>query len=439
MMPDDRPPCAVLPGTGARTGGPSLPQLLRAEVIDPAIVAAGHDPFSIDLDAAESTPALIDLFLLCPLAVVEASLAERPDVAHAVGLREGVRPGRTVFWSAGQRDAPSAGIAKHVVFLEVDGDARIVDAAAAVALLRDALEHALGAVPAAAQELLRWEAPQDVPHAKTDRFREARYAPGIKADLAAARTAGADAVRDVHRRIRPLAGVEVGVLVDLLLSYRAVGAWSDAVALAEAMPQPLRHSTLVREQLAFALNRAGRRDDAARILEGVIAAGHGTAETWALLGRVRKDLWEAARRDGRQHSGHLLDDAIAAYLRGFELDWRDAYPGINAVTLMELREPPDVRRERLVPLVVYAVERRIDERGGDYWDHASRLELAVLARDEAAARTSLRDALANMRERWEAETTARNLRLIAEARERRGEAVPWAADIEDALRARATG
>jgi hypothetical protein len=43
-----------------------------------------------------------------------------------------------------------------------------------------------------------------------------------------------------------------------------------------------------------------------------------------------------------------------------------------------------------------------------------------------------------MREKWEPETTARNLRLIREARAKRGEAVPWAYAIESALVARTT-
>ena len=72
-------------------------------------------------------------------------------------------------------------------------------------------------------------------------------------------------------------------------------------------------------------------------------------------------------------------------MRGFEADWRDAYPGINAVTLMELCDPPDPRQQQLLPVVAYAVERRIAAGKPDYWDHATRLELAVLARDEAKA------------------------------------------------------
>jgi hypothetical protein len=84
------------------------------------------------------------------------------------------------------------------------------------------------------------------------------------------------------------------------------------------------------------------------------------------------------------------------------------------------------------------VERRISAAKPDYWDHATRLELAVLGKDEATASEALGDALAAVREPWEPETTARNLRLIGEARERRRETVTWAREVEDAL-TRASG
>jgi hypothetical protein len=129
----------------------------------------------------------------------------------------------------------------------------------------------------------------------------------------------------------------------------------------------------------------------------------------------------------------MLKKAIDAYRKGFEADWRDAYPGVNAVTLMELKEPPDPERLKLLPVVRYAVERKIAAGRPDYWDHATQLELAVLAQLEMPATEALADALAGVREAWEPETTLRNLRLIHEARNRRGEKVGWADSIEDAL------
>lgn len=57
----------------------------------------------------------------------------------------------------------------------------------------------------------------------------------------------------------------------------------------------------------------------------------------------------------------------------------------------------------------------------------------MLEMDEAAANAALAQALACLREGWEAETTLRNLRLIRAARARRGIALAWAAEVESAL------
>jgi hypothetical protein len=106
---------------------------------------------------------------------------------------------------------------------------------------------------------------------------------------------------------------------------------------------------------------------------------------------------------------------------------------------MELREPPDPRRKGLIPVVGYAVERKIAAGQPDYWDHATRLELAVLAGEQRRAEDALAAALAKVREVWEPETTLRNLKLIREARERRGKAQPWLTTIEGELANQAAG
>jgi hypothetical protein len=223
---------------------------------------------------------------------------------------------------------------------------------------------------------------------------------------------------------------ESGALVDLLLSYRAVKAWSDMVALVERMPAPLRESVLVQEQFGFALNRDERSQDAERVLVELIARRGASSETYGILGRVYKDRWEQALKenDTALASG-LLRKAADAYRKGFETDWRDAYPGIHAVTLMELMEPPDPRRLALLPVVRYAVDRKIAAGRPDYWDYASQVELAVLASDEHAANEALGQGLANIRESWEPQASARNLRLINDARARRGQPLSWLREI----------
>jgi hypothetical protein len=160
-----------------------------------------------------------------------------------------------------------------------------------------------------------------------------------------------------------------------------------------------------------------------------------SSETYGILGRVYKDRWDAVRKEGSiELANGLLDRAIDAYLKGFQSDWRDAYPGINCVTLMELRDPPDPRRLELLPVVTYSVKRRVESGEPDYWDHATLLELAVLNSDEKQASAALANALASIREIWEPETTLRNLMLIREVREKRAELEPWVRTIEESLK-----
>ena len=100
-----------------------------------------------------------------------------------------------------------------------------------------------------------------------------------------------------------------------------------------------------------------------------------------------------SRGDDRPARAALLDKAIDAYLKGFEADWRDAYPGVNAVTLMEVKDPPDPRRDTLLPVVAIPWPDGSRAATPDYWDHATRSSSPCSQRDETAA-SALADALA---------------------------------------------
>ncbi len=219
------------------------------------------------------------------------------------------------------------------------------------------------------------------------------------------------------------------------------------VDLSEKMPQFLRNQVLVREQLGFALNRlagdekrseADRnadRDRALTILESVEDQQGPNSETCGLIGRIHKDLWDMVRRsDARAARGHLKQ-AIDAYTRGFEADLRDAYPGINAATLLDVQgsDESKAKRDRLVPVVRFAVEQRLRTKAPDYWDYATMLELAVLGNDRDLADENLDSALAIANETWMPETTSRNLGLIREFRAARGEDVSWLDELIGAL------
>jgi tetratricopeptide (TPR) repeat protein len=247
-----------------------------------------------------------------------------------------------------------------------------------------------------------------------------------------------EALKTIEQQLGDIEEIESGVVIDLMLSYRSRKAFKEMIDLVERMAPPLRQTVMVQEQYALALNREKQSERAERVLIELIDKRGPSSETYGILGRVYKDRWDAAQKSGDELLAQgLLDKAIGAYLKGFEADWRDAYPGINAVTLMELRDPPDPRRLDMVPVVRYSVERRIAKGIPDYWDYATLLELAMLSDDRQKAIAALGDSLAAIREVFEPDTTARNLGLIRDIKRKRNELQPWMEQIVQKLTERA--
>jgi hypothetical protein len=407
-----------------------------ADLLAPAIRAAELEPLRADQDLVGGTihKPMFERLILADYAVADLTTANA-NVFYELGVRHAARPYSTVLVSADVKGVPFDLAPDRVLAYALDehgAPANPGDDRKAVAAALDAARAAATDSPVF-QLIDELPAPQ-IDRLKTDVFREqAAYSAELKQRLAAARADGVPALREIERELGQLQDVEAGVLVDLLLSYRAAKGWQEMVHLVEAMPEPLRRTVLVREQYGFALNRAGRSEDAERVLLDVLEDRGPSSETLGLLGRVYKDRWEAERGGSVLRAEGCLEQAIDAYRRGFEADWRDAYPGINAVTLMEIRDPGAAPQQALLPAVAYANRRRTDGREADYWDQATRLELGVVGRDREEATAGARAALAAVREPWEPESTAYNLSLIREARSARGETVEWADALEAEL------
>jgi hypothetical protein len=416
-----------------------------SEIIGPAIAAAEMRPLRADQEQVGGIihKPMFERLLLCEFAVADLTLANA-NVFYEVGVRHAARPASTVLIVANEVRLPFDVAMLRTMPYRLTADGRpshaAEDSAKLAALLNEAREHRAKDSPV--YQLIDGLEPLKVASDKTDAFRnDVADAQALKEELARARTlaetdrtAGRAAIAAVQNQVR-LDAVEAGVAIDLLLSHRAASDWHSMIDLVAGLSEPLRTTVMVQEQLGLALNRVGRGDEAERVLLDLIARRGPSSETLGILGRVYKDRWEAAAKAGDQFAARaLLTKAIDTYRRGFETDWRDHYPGINAVTLMELRDPPDPQRLRLLPVVRYSVERRIEMGKADYWDWATMLEIEVLGRNQEGAETALGETVTRSREQlFGPETTARNLRLIREARDRRGESVPWAKAIEDEL------
>jgi tetratricopeptide (TPR) repeat protein len=447
----DNPLCFVLMPFGTKkdpTGGPDINfDAVYEQAIRPAIENAGMEPIRADeeLTGGIIQKPMFERLLLCEFALADLTTAN-PNVFYELGVRHAARPATTLAIFAKRQSLPFDIAYLRSLPYDLGEDNRFgADEALA---LRGALTRRLTELRQVAREDAASDSPifqlladygaPDIKRLKTDVFRDrVRYATGIKRELGAAREHGdVDALKAIEGRLGALDGIEAGILVDLFLSYRAVRGYTQMTELYEKFPAVLRRSVLVREQLGFALNRLGQWREALSELEGVVDERGPSSETCGLIGRVYKDRWVEAKKAGNTDQANgFLDKAIDAYVRGFEADWRDAYPGINAVTLLDIRgdERSQKRKAEILPVVRFAVTQRLKSSKPDYWDHATLLELAVLEEDQAMSRQYLGDALVNVRETWEPETTANNLKLISEARQQRGIHQAWLSEIIDSL------
>jgi hypothetical protein len=410
-----------------------------AELIAPAVRDADLEPLRADEEMIGGIihKPMFERLALCPYAVADLTLANA-NVFYELGVRHSFRPWSTVQVIAKDHRLPfDVQMFRTVQYtLATDGgpDAGHLDSTKK-SIMNLLIEARKGRKDSPIFQLLDDVKEPVVAHEKTDTFREqVEYSNQLKLRLATARRDGAKAVRTVEETLGKIADVESGVVIDLFLSYRATSAWQDMVALVEKMASPLAETVLVREQLGLALNRLKRHNEAEVVLTRLIQERGPSSETLGILGRVYKDCWDEAKKAGANILAEgYLEKAINAYLSGFEADWRDAYPGVNAVTLMEIKDPPDERRMEILPVVRYAVDRKIARGKSDYWDYATLVELAVVASDREQVKSILPRAVASIREKWEPETTASNLTLIREAREGRNMDQSWIRNIEEIL------
>ena len=264
----------------------------------PAICAAELEPLRADQDVVGGMihKPMFERLILADYAVVDLTTANA-NVFYELGVRHAARPFSTVLVSADVKRAPFDLAPDRVLPYALDHDGGPADPAKDIEVLASALRAARAAATDSPVFQLIDELPTpQIDRLKTDVFRDqAAYSAEVKSRLAAARADGVAALREVEHDLGPLEDVEAGVLVDLLLSFRAAKGWEEMIRLVEAMPEPVRRTALVREQYGFALNRAQRSADAERVLLDVIEDRGPSSETLGLLGRVYKDRWEAER------------------------------------------------------------------------------------------------------------------------------------------------
>ncbi|NTW81923.1 MAG: DUF4071 domain-containing protein [Chlorobiaceae bacterium] len=449
-------------------GGPDIDfDRIYKNAIEPAIKDAGMDPVRAD---EERTGGIIhkpmfERLLLCDYAVADLTTANA-NVFYELGVRHTARPRTTLTLFARQQRIPfdvnflrslPYNLGKDNVFTDEDALALQNSVAEKLLELRDQTINGAPVDSPLFTLLSDWQ-PGDIARLKTDVFRDrVRISEKYKSDLAVireknkyvqTRKEAQEMLKRFRNELGPLDAVDAVTVVDLMLTCRALKDWDGMISLFNDMPEMLKRQVLVREQLGFAYNRrAGENNDCAdrvealRILTDVDKEQGPSSETLGLIGRIHKDKWKEAQDTGDVIGAVAhLDQAIDAYRRGFMADQRDAYPGINLLTLLDIKGDKESldEKDHLLPVVRFAVERRLSGATPDYWDHATMLELAVLENDSGKAMKYLAKAVGVIRETWEPETTAGNLEMIERSRKARAEDTSWLKQIIGELIKRST-
>lgn len=471
---DERPACFVIMPFDVkeepRTGRKIDFDVVYRDAIRPGVERAGMNPMrgGEQLAIGIIHEQFLQQILLSPFAVADLTTAN-PNVFYEFGVRHSVAPRTTVGISGNPQAIPF-----DVNYLEtqtypLDEQGKLIRGEPLETFISDLAEALksrahLGDARLDPEPWRQTDSPifrlmegynvkiPDLPHLRSDAFiKMASNQSAVEREMDAIRerfVAGAltnddasvqlDAIAD---RLTATQWPNLDNLSRLFITYRAIGAWPQMIALYEKMPLVLRSQKVIEEQLAFALNRQGEVTNdpalvarALNILEGVRRRFGADAETCGLIGRIHKHRWEVARKTGDVTAPAHLEEAIAAYRQGFELNFRDYYPGVNLATLLAAQgdEGKD-ELDRIVPVVRYAAERHIGE-AADYWGHATLLELAVLARDEAAAMRQFPKAVRLIKETFQPGTTADNLSIILDHAPDPG-ALAFAIPIRDQLRA----
>ncbi|WP_152270094.1 TRAFs-binding domain-containing protein [Agriterribacter humi] len=198
----------------------------------------------------------------------------------------------------------------------------------------------------------------------------------------------------------------------LMSAYKATNAFNEVARMIQPLVKRERKGDIyLHQQLALALNKTKQREEAEQILNDIINKYGPDPETNGLLGAVYKGLMDDNAGDELLAAAYR-GKSIEAYLKGFDADPRDFYPGVNALTLLFFENADDPRFKRYFPLVTYSVERQLDTNKNNYWVQATALELAALELNEAKSKQFLATALTCNPAKWEKETTAGNLKKI---------------------------
>ena len=405
--------------------------------IKPAIEEAGLEPLRGDeeLNGGIIHTTMFARLLLSEYVVADLTLSN-PNVFYELGIRHAVKPFTTVSIYAKIHPLPfdvdmvraigynlkKSGLSKKAVLskeaaenLKSEIMKRIQQAINGPQTNDSPLFELIPKFPAI-------ELPYEVTHSIKERVsHEKKFQERLEnAKLKPSNRERCMALLEIQQELGDLRQIQASVLVDMMLSFRSVEAWDEMTDLCEAFPDYLKNNIFVRQQWVFSLNRRnkpGDRNKAISLLTEVMKEYGPDPETLGILGRIHKDCYCDAKEKRSIMALAALDESISAYIKGFESDPRNYYPGINAITLLIEKGDGEAlkKAEQLAPLVSFAVARRGGVSSNNYWDLATVLELNCISSDWFSAGKVLPKVLDRAKESWMLKLTLEDLTMLKQS------------------------
>ena len=208
--------------------------------------------------------------------------------------------------------------------------------------------------------------------------------------------------------------MQAAVALELLYLIRDCTDWKITLQFIDSLPIELQQQPLVKGQRALAQSKDGDHNAAIGALRALINLAGDTSERRGLLGGRFKRLYLAEEDVVRKAA--YLDQAIAEYEAGMQLDLNDYYPSSNLARLYRARNDEDDLQRARVSAAVTAVacERARANGRKDPWLKPTLLGAAFDAGDVARAKQLARDVRREGGAAWQLETTIADLRRAVE-------------------------
>ncbi len=240
--------------------------------IKPAIKDVGLDPLRGDEEKTGGIihQAMFARLLLAEYVVADLTLAN-PNVFYELGIRHAAKPFTTVPIYANSHPLPFDVTMIRAVLYQLDRG-RLTDKGAEQlrSELRKRLKQAIKGQATKDSPLFQL-IPKfpgiDLPHEVTDVFRDrVKHETEFQEKLDQAKRNESNderrkALLQIQEQLGDLKTCKRNVLIDMMLSFRAVEAWEEMVNLCENLPDHLQNIDIVRRQWALALNRRNRCGD----------------------------------------------------------------------------------------------------------------------------------------------------------------------------------